>query len=144
LPRWYILAATLAATATVSCTALPIGSRGLGTELRPPSILLAYPANGGAVPADKPLIVFRFAPADGNDPIDPTAFRAAVDGIDRTSHFRITPAEAWGQLADAAAVPSLTPGSHLISARVCSVRGVCGSVAARVEVRSWEQALQSH
>jgi hypothetical protein len=111
--------------------------------LRPPSILLAYPANGGALPADKPLIVFRYASADGNDPIDPTAFRAAVDGVDRTARFRITPTEAWGQLTDSSASPGLTPGAHLIGARVCSVRGVCGEVTARVEVRAWNETLQS-
>lgn len=143
LLRWSTLAAPLAAAASLSCTALPVGSRGLAIEFRPPSIVLAYPASNGALPADKPLIVFRFAAGDSNDPIDPTAFRATVDGIDRTSHFRVTSTEAWAQLADSSATPGLTPGSHLVGARVCSVRGACGSVAARVEVRSWEHALQS-
>lgn len=142
LPRWSTLAAPLAAAASLSCTALAIRSRGLGIEFRPPAIVLAYPASNGALPAEKPLIVFRFAAGDSNDPIDPAAFRATVDGIDRTSHFRVTPTEAWGQLADSSATPRLAPGSHLVGARVCSVRGVCGSIATRVEVRSWEQTLQ--
>ena len=143
VPRWSPLAASLVAAASLSCTALPFGSRRLDIEFRPPSIVLAYPASDGALPADKPLIVFRFAAGDSNDPIDPTAFRATVDGVDRTSHFRVTPTEAWGQLTDSSATPSLTPGPHLVGARVCSVRGACQSVSARVEIRPWEQALHS-
>jgi hypothetical protein len=126
----------------LSCTAFPFVSRGLVVEFRPPSIVLAYPASGGTLPADKPLIVFRFEPGEASDPIDPGAFRATVDGIDRSSHFRVTPTEAWGQLADSSATPSLTPGSHVVGARVCSTRGACGSVSARVEVRPWEHLLE--
>ena len=139
-----MLAATLAAAASSSCTAFPFASRGVDLEFRPPSIVVAYPGSGGStLPADKPLIVFRFEPGETNDPIDPSAFRATVDGIDRTSHFRATPTEAWGQLADSSATPSLTPGSHLIGARVCSMRGACGTVSTRVEVRPWERTIES-
>ena len=139
--RWYTLAAPLAAAASLSCTALPLASRAVGPEFRPPSIELAYPASGGALPADKALIVFRFEAGEANDPIDPSAFRATVDGIDHTSRFRVTPTEAWGQLADSSATPGLTPGSHVVGARVCSTRGACGSVSARVEVRPWERMV---
>jgi hypothetical protein len=141
-PRWHTLAAPLAAAASLSCTTLPFASRARVSEFRPPSIVLVYPASGGALPADKALVVFRFEPGEPNDPIDPSAFRATVDGIDRASLFRVTPTEAWAQLADSSATPVLTPGSHLIGARVCSTRGACGSVSARVEVRPWERTLE--
>ena len=130
ISRWYTLAAPLAA-ASLSCTALPLRLSRLGPRAPLPSIVFAYPASGGTLPADKPLIVFRFAAGEANDPIDPSAFRATVDGIDHTSRFRVTPTESWGQLADSAAAASLTRSSHLMGARVCSTRGACGSVSAR-------------
>jgi hypothetical protein len=142
LSRWYALAAPLAAAASLSCTSLPIAARSRVVEFRPPSIVLAYPASGGALPVDKALVVFHFRAGEGGDPIDPTAFRATVDGIDRTVHFRVTPTEAWGQIADSSAPPGLTPGAHLVGARVCSTRGVCGSVSARIEVRPWERTIE--
>jgi len=143
LYRSVALSAKRRGVSYADAAALAAIAAGLDIEFRPPSIVLAYPASDGALPADKPLIVFRFAAGDSNDPIDPTAFRATVDGVDRTSHFRVTPTEAWGQLTDSSATPSLTPGPHLVGARVCSVRGACQSVSARVEIRPWEQALHS-
>lgn len=140
--RFPTIAAGLAVAACISCATLRAAARGVTIEFRPPSIVLAYPAAGGALPADKPLVVFRFDVGQRDDPIDPSAFRATLDGVDHTARFRVTPAEAWGQLADSSATPSLTPGTHVIGARVCSARGACGSVSARVEVRPWDQVIE--
>ena len=114
---------------------------------RAPSVVLAYPARGAPLPADKPVVLFRFAPREAGDDIDVTSFKATVDGVDRTSRFRVTSDEAWGTLGDSVGGSSgsvetrLTPGPHVVSARVCSVRGACGSVNAALDVRPWERAL---
>lgn len=140
--RFPTIAAGLAAAASTSCATLRAAARGVTVEFRPPSIVLAYPAGGVALPADKPLVVFRFQVGQRDDPIDPRAFRATLDGVDHTARFRITATEAWGQLGDSAAAPGLSPGTHLIGARVCSARGACGRVSTRVEVRPWDQAIE--
>ena len=111
---------------------------------RTPAVVLAYPARGVALPADKPVVVFRFAPREAGDPVDAASFRATVDGIDRTDRFRVTAAEALGTLADPAAETAATgaaaPGPHKVVARVCSARGVCAALSVVVDVRSWDQA----
>lgn len=133
----------LAAMAFPSCTGLRLGTQGSGIEFRSPSIAVAYPANGGVLPADKPLVVLRFGRGQRDDPIDPAAFRATVDGVDHTARFHVTDSEAWGQLGDSSGAPGLTPGAHVVHARVCSARGACAVVTARVEVRPWERLLDS-
>lgn len=100
---------------------------------RPPALALVQPAAGGSVPDDKPVIVFRFAPGEPNDPIDAQSFAVTVDGTDRTSRFQVTAGEAWGALAE---LPegSASPGTHQVFARICSARGACSEVTATVAV----------
>jgi hypothetical protein len=100
---------------------------------RPPALALVQPAAGGSVPDDKAVIVFRFAPGEPNDPIDAQSFAVTVDGTDRTSRFQVTAGEAWGALAE---LPegSASPGTHQVSARICSTRGACSEVTAAVAV----------
>ena len=95
-----------------------------------PRLVLAYPAPGVSVPADNATVVFQYTSTDA-DPLDLRSFRVAVDGIDRTSHFRVTADAAWGTIAagDAAGVRA-----HDVYARICSVRGVCVSATAIVAV----------
>jgi hypothetical protein len=114
-----------------------------------PAVILAYPARGTALPADKPVVLFRFAPREADDPVDIASFRATVDGIDRTAQFRVTSSEAWGSLGDTTATRGtpvtvgVATGPHTVAARVCSARGACGGVAVVVEVRAWERAISS-
>src|SRR5437867_7614789 len=51
---------------------------------RPPTIVLAAPLAGASIPADKPVIVLRFASGESADAIDPSSLRMSVDGEDRT------------------------------------------------------------
>jgi hypothetical protein len=99
------------------------------------------------LPADKAVVLLRFATREADDPIDPASFKATIDGVDRTGHFRVTSTEAWGMLGDTASSrasnppPPVPPGPHTLAARICSVRGVCGSLTAVIDVRAWETAL---
>jgi hypothetical protein len=108
-----------------------------------------YPARGTALPADKAVVLFRFAPREADDPVDAASFRATVDGIDRTGQFRVTSSEAWGSLGDTTAaagtpmIAGVATGPHTVAARVCSARGACGGTAVVVEVRAWDRALSS-
>jgi len=105
---------------------LPVLSADRPQMYRSPWLVLAYPDQGKMVPPDRPLVVLRFSSREANDPIDPSSFRAAIDGADRTPLFRLTAGEAWAMLADSAsAVPVVTPGPHAVSARICSARGAC-------------------
>ncbi|HKO15922.1 MAG TPA: hypothetical protein VJU87_06765 [Gemmatimonadaceae bacterium] len=132
----------------------PPSASTIPAQYRAPSIVLAIPAAGGGIPADKPVIVLRFTPGDGSDAIDPSSLRIVVDGQDRSALFQVGDGEAWGPLGPAAAHGGggVTPGSsstsdtpisatavvatgeHLVSARICSSRGVCGSLNAPVLV----------
>jgi hypothetical protein len=144
MPRWYTLAAPLAVAVSLSCTTFPIGSRGWISEFRPPSIVLAYPGRGVALPADRPMVLLRFAPREADDPIDVTSFRATVDGVDGTGRFRVTSNEAWGTLGDTVAGPTavlIGTGSHTLAARVCTARGACGAITTVIAVERWERAL---
>jgi hypothetical protein len=100
---------------------------------RPPALALVQPAAGGSLPDDKPVIVFRFAPGEANDPIDAQSFAVTVDGTDRTARFQVTAGEAWGTLAESGE-SSASPGTHQLSARICSARGACSEVSATVAV----------
>lgn len=86
-----------------------------------PQLVLAYPAPGVSVPGDNPSVIFRYASAAG-DPLDLRSFTVMVDGVDRTSHFRVTADAAWGRIADGDAAGVV---AHDVRARICSVRGVC-------------------
>ena len=114
---------------------------------RTPAVVLAYPERGVPLPADRAVVLFRFALREPGDDIDVTSFKATVDGVDRTSRFRVTSDETWGTLGDSVGGTSgavetrLTPGPHVVCARVCTVRGACGSVSAVLDVRPWERAL---
>ena len=138
--------AVFAPLLAASCTtvgALPPGAR----SYRAPVVALAYPERGASLPADKPVVLLRFAVREADDPIDPASFKATIDGVDRTSHFRVSGTEAWGTLGDTTASPAavfpgpVLPGPHTLAARICSVRGVCGSTTAVIDVRAWETAL---
>jgi hypothetical protein len=103
--------------------------------------VLVQPAGGGTVPQDKPVVVFRFAQGEAGDPVDARSFVVTVDGQDRTALFQVSvaSAEAWGPLAPVAAPPAqpdfalaLPAGAHEVTARVCSVRGVCAMASAVV------------
>lgn len=103
-----------------------------------PTIALVQPPDGGSVPQDKPVVVFRFAPGEADDPLDLRSFAVAVDGQDRSALFQVTATAAWGPLAapanGAAAATGLSPGPHQVAARICSSRGACREVSVTVTV----------
>ena len=131
---------------TTSCTPLATPFR-TARQYRAPAVVLAYPERGALLPADKAVVLLRFAPREAGDDIDVTSFKATVDGVDRTSRFRVTSDEAWGTLGDSVSGATgsvetrLTSGPHTVSARVCTVRGACGALSVVVEVRPWDRAL---
>jgi hypothetical protein len=105
---------------------------------RPPALALVQPAAGGSVPQDRPVVVFRFAAGEPNDPIDVGSFLITVDAHNRTALFQVTAGEAWGPLAPpaTASTPPITEGSHQVAARICSSRGACSETAAAIVVTS--------
>ena len=134
------VAAVAALFLTLGCSAITgrrVGSGGY----RAPSVVLAYPEAHAALPADKAVVVLRFAQGEAGDPIDPGSFKVTVDGVDRTALFRVAEGEAWGPLGDASAAGStgvatgVSPGPRTVSARICSARGVCGVLSVVVDVR---------
>ena len=100
---------------------------------RPPALALVQPAAGGSLPEDKPVIVFRFAPGEPNDPIDARSFGVSVNGVDRTELFQVSAAEAWGALGDPEE-SGVNAGPHHVAARICSARGACAEISATVSV----------
>jgi hypothetical protein len=90
--------------------------------LRSPQLQLVQPPVGGSLPSDRPTVFYRYGPGDATDPIDDASFQLWVDRTERTSGFRVGNGEAWGRLG---AERPLSPGAHLVVARVCSVRGIC-------------------
>ncbi len=125
----------LVLTCLVAAGCLPaLGIARSPAAYRAPWLVVAYPDRGGVVPADRPLVVLRFASREADDPIDPASFRATVDAADRTSLFRLTPGEAWAMLADSSARPVVAPGPHAVSARICSARGACSQLDATLLV----------
>jgi hypothetical protein len=115
------------------------------TPPRPPVITLAQPGEGVAIPQDRPALVFRFAATDASDPLDLGSLRIVVDGRDATTRFQVTPNEAWGKLdpPPASGVPMVAVGLHAVSARICSLRGACGAVAASVSVSAVPPPLEA-
>lgn len=104
---------------------------------RAPAIALVQPSGGGTVAQDRPAVVFRFLPGEPTDPLDVRSFTVAVDGADRTPLFQVSATEAWGPLAVPASESeraAIALGAHQLTARICSTRGVCASVAAMVTV----------
>lgn len=100
----------------------------------PPMLALAQPANGGSIPQDRPVVVFRFAPGDSTDPVDARSFTITVDGKDRSAAFQAARDMVWGALASADQASELRLGAHTIVARICSIRGTCADVSATVMV----------
>lgn len=96
-----------------------------------PTLVLSYPAPGVSVPGDNATVVFRYAVDDASDPLDLRSFRISVDGVDRTSHFRVTADAAWGAIAQ-----GIEAGlrAHDVRARVCTIRGVCAELSSVVPV----------
>jgi hypothetical protein len=99
---------------------------------RAPMIALAQPSPGGAVPQDRPVVVFRFTAGEPGDPVDARSFAVTVDGEDRTELFQLSLAEAWGPLAPS--TDGIELGSHEVVARICSARGACTATTALVTV----------
>ena len=100
---------------------------------RAPTIAMVQPVNGGTVPRDKPIVVFRFARGEAADPVDVGTFAVTVNGVDRTPLFQVTAEEAWGALTRLMSSDSVIAlGPHSLAARICSVRGACAETASRV------------
>ena len=100
----------------------------------PPVLALAQPLNGGSVPQDRPVIVFRFAPGDSADPVDARSFTITVDGKDRSAGFQSARDMIWGALSPPDEPSGVSAGPHTIVARICSIRGSCGDASATVTV----------
>ena len=96
-----------------------------------PTVVLSYPAPGVSVPGENATVVFRYAVDDASDPLDLRSLRITVDGVDRTSHFRVTAEAAWGAIVDSGETGLL---AHDVRARVCTIRGVCAELSAVVTV----------
>ena len=117
---------TPAAPQPVVTTAVPA----VIAAYRAPALALVQPsASGGAltVPQDKPVVVFRFAQGEADDPVDAATFRVSVDGRDRTALFQIAAGQAWGPLGEPSSGASsgtsalVSAGAHQVAARVCIV-----------------------
>jgi hypothetical protein len=109
---------------------------------RVPVIALVQPPDGGTIPLDRPVLLFRFAAADPSEPLDLGSFRVFVDDKDVTKAFHITPNESWGTLETPgpAGASRVGPGLHTLRGRICSLRGACGTVAATVSVTAEQTA----
>jgi hypothetical protein len=101
---------------------------------RPPTIALVQPTGVGTLPRDKPIVVFRFAPGETDDPIDARSFVVTVDGADRSTLFQVVADEAWGSLNGPANDAQLSAGPHAVVARICSVRGACAVTGVSVTI----------
>lgn len=106
---------------------------------RAPLIALVQPAGDDALPHDKPIVMFRFSPGETADPVDVRSFAVVVDDKDRTPGFQVTATEAWGPVRDVEAsgeVGDVTPSTHNLAVRICSVRGACAHITASVRVQA--------
>jgi hypothetical protein len=115
-----LVAATSAARAQAPASGAPV----IGSSPRRPSIQLVQPVAGANIPTDRPTVSYRYVPGEATDPIDDSSFQLWIDGVERTQGFRVGNGEAWGTLG---AARPLSPGAHLVIARVCSVRGICAA-----------------
>jgi hypothetical protein len=113
------------------------------SSYRAPVIAMVQPATnaqqGGSIPQDRPVVVFRFAQGEITDPLDVGTFSVCLTGPGvntanavRTSSFQVSAAEAWGSLADSKA--SLSAGVYEVTARICSTRGTCATTTATVNI----------
>lgn len=107
-----------------------VAQQAMSAGYAPPRLVLAYPAPGVSVPGDHATVIFQYASTD-TDALDLRSFSVTVDGIDRTSHFRVTADAAWGTIitGDTAGIRA-----HDVRARICSVRGVCANANVIVAV----------
>jgi hypothetical protein len=121
---WAVRVASLASLVAQQATSVVHGA---------PTLVLSYPAPGVSVPGDNATVVFRYAVDDAIDPLDLRSFRITVDGVDRTSHFRVTADAAWGAIAQ-----DVEAGvrAYDVRACVCTIRGVCAELSAVVTVLS--------
>jgi hypothetical protein len=94
---------------------------------------------GGAIPQDRPVVVFRFAQGEITDPLDVGTFVVSLTGpgvapgnAARTSSFQISATEAWGSLADSKS--PLSGGVYEVTGRICSTHGSCATTTATVNV----------
>lgn len=122
--RWATRAASLIVVGLTMPSSLGAQQPSASSALRPPTLALVQPRAGGTIPCDRPTAFYRYSPGDATDPIDDSSFQLWVDGVERATGFRIGNGEAWGTLA---AGKALSPGAHLVIARVCSVRGICAA-----------------
>ena len=131
-----LLTAMLIATPRDSPLAQPPDSTAARQAYRTPVIAIVQPAAGAAIPQDKPVVLFRFAAGERDDPVDMQTFKVSVDGADATSSFQVAVDKAWGALPTPPdrGSSAIAPGAHLIAARICSVRGACGSLQTTVIV----------
>lgn len=130
-------------------TPIPVPQPATLAPYRTPTIALVQPmaaappggtTAAGSVPQDRPVVVFRFAAGEPDDPLDVRSFVVAVDGADRTALFQTTAShaggQAWGALADDEAIAKgeLAAGLHRVAARICSTRGACATADEQVLV----------
>jgi len=119
-----MIAALVAFTSAARAQAPASGAPVIGSSPRRPSIQLVQPAPGADIPTDRSTVSYRYVPGEATDPIDDSSFQLWIDGVERTQGFRVGNGEAWGTLG---AARQLSPGAHLVIARVCSVRGICAA-----------------
>ena len=146
-----VLAAPVMRATAQATTPAPVTPTAPLAAYRSPTIALAQPTPGTGVPADRPVVVFRFTQGEPDDPIDQASLRVWVDGADRSASFQVANDDAWGTLAslpsatDSIGRPAvraaLPAGVHLVVARICSTRGVCGEVRVPVTVLPGAETL---
>ena len=133
------LTITLPAAATCVAIASALTARPELPEASPsyrsPTIAIVQPHAGGAIPQDKPVVMFRFASGEPGDPIDAASFAVALDGVDRTVGFQVSATEGWGALVSGTREATLALGSHVLEARICSARGACATTSTAIVVR---------
>lgn len=127
------LRGTAAERAGARAAASDAAARVIAARSLSPAIALTQPPDGGTVYQDRPTILLRFVEGEPGDRLDLASFALSVDGVDRTGVFQLSATEAWGSLA-ASADGALAIGAHRITARICSVRGVCSTLGATVVV----------
>jgi hypothetical protein len=89
-----------------------------------------------ALPQDRAVLIFRFAPGEASDPLDASSFAVLVNGATRSALFQVAGSEAWGPLSDPHVTSTLAPGAYQVTARICSSKGACGTTSATVTVAS--------
>jgi len=93
---------------------------------------------------DRPVAVFQLGGVASPDSADARSFRVWVDGDERSRLFHIGGqqgnVQAWGALGDSTPQRTsslsapLTVGVHLVTAQLCTIRGVCTTIHAPVTV----------